>query len=238
MTITAAQIREIVQQVLGQTPTPLNPSPIELLGQKIAQAIVEQVNALPNAKSAPGGGALDLAKYIDHTLLKPEATTEQIIVLCHEALRYNFAAVCVNPSHVKLAAQQLRGSPVKTCTVIGFPLGATTAAVKSYEAQQAIRDGATEVDRVMNIGALKSGNERLVEQDIAAVAQTAHRNGAICKVILETALLTDEEKIKACQLAKNAGADFVKTSTGFGGGGARQPRHSLNASHSRAGYRR
>ncbi|RME48939.1 MAG: deoxyribose-phosphate aldolase [Caldilineae bacterium] len=164
--------------------------------------------------------ARELAQYIDHTLLKPDATVEQISRLCHEALKYGFAAVCVNPSYVRLAAQLLKGSPVKVCTVVGFPLGATSPEVKSYEAQQAINDGATEIDMVINIGALKSGNDELVERDIATVTRTAHNGGAICKVILETALLTDAEKIRACQLAKKAGADFVKTSTGFGGGGA------------------
>lgn len=162
----------------------------------------------------------DFAKYIDHTLLKPEATVKQIVDLCAEAREYNFASVCVNPTHVKLAAQLLRDSPVKVCTVIGFPLGANTTAVKRYETQQALSEGATEVDMVINIGALKSGDADLVEKDIAEVCQVAHSSGAICKVILETALLTDDEKVQACLLAKKAGADFVKTSTGFGGGGA------------------
>jgi len=161
-----------------------------------------------------------LASYIDHTLLKPEATPAQIGQLCQEALTYNFAAVCVNPTNVKQAARLLRGSPVKVCTVIGFPLGANTPEVKDFEAQQALQDGATELDMVLNIGALKSGDDHLVELEIAKVAQTAHEGGGICKVILETVLLTDEEKVKACQLAQKAGADFVKTSTGFGGGGA------------------
>lgn len=162
----------------------------------------------------------DFAKYIDHTLLKPEATVKQIVDLCAEAREYNFASVCINPTHVKLAAQLLRDSPVKVCTVIGFPLGANTTTVKRYETQQALADGATEVDMVINIGALKSGNTDLVEKDIAEVCQVAHAGEAICKVILETALLTDDEKAQVCLLAKKAGADFVKTSTGFGGGGA------------------
>lgn len=162
----------------------------------------------------------DFAKYIDHTSLKPETTVQQIVDLCAEAREYNFASVCVNPTHVKLAARLLKDSPVKVCTVIGFPLGANTTAVKRYETQQALAEGATEVDMVMNIGALKSGDTDLVEKDIAEVCQVAHAGGAICKVILETALLTDDEKVQACLLAKKAGADFVKTSTGFGGGGA------------------
>lgn len=160
------------------------------------------------------------ASFIDHTLLKPQATAEQITELCREAMQYQFASVCVNPTHVRLAAQLLYGTPVKVCTVIGFPLGANTPEVKGFEAEQALNDGATEIDMVINIGALKGGDAPLVERDIALVTRAAHKKGAICKVIIETALLTDEEKIKACQLAQKAGADFVKTSTGFAGGGA------------------
>lgn len=162
----------------------------------------------------------EIARTIDHTLLKPEATIQEITQLCHEALLYNFASVCVNPTHVKLAAQLLQNSPVKVCTVIGFPLGATTPETKIFETKQALQDGATEIDMVINIGALKGGDDALVEQDIAGVVQTAHSRGALCKVIIETALLTDEEKVRASQLAKRAGADFVKTSTGFSRGGA------------------
>ncbi|RME76879.1 MAG: deoxyribose-phosphate aldolase [Chloroflexi bacterium] len=162
----------------------------------------------------------DIIRMIDHTLLKPEATTDQIRRLCGEAREYGFAAVCINPTHVELAAQLLEGSPVKVCTVVGFPLGATTTAVKVFETEQVTAAGATEVDMVINIGALKEGNADLVEQDIAAVVNAAHQNGAICKVIIETCLLTDEEKVLACRLSEKAGADFVKTSTGFAGGGA------------------
>jgi len=162
----------------------------------------------------------DVAQYIDHTLLKPTATTDQIIQLCQEAYDYNFASVCINPMYVRLAAQLLYETPVKVCTVVGFPLGATTPEAKSFEAQQALHDGATEIDMVINIGGLKSGDEGLVERDIAMVTRTAHKHGAICKVIIETSMLTDEEKMQACMLAKKAGADYVKTSTGFGGGGA------------------
>jgi deoxyribose-phosphate aldolase len=164
--------------------------------------------------------ARDIAHYIDHTLLKPDASQDQIAQLCYEARKYGFAAVCVNPTHVKLCAQLLKDSPVKVCTVVGFPLGATPPEVKAYEAQQAIMDGAQEVDMVINVGALKSRDYELVERDIATVARVAHNHGAICKVIIEAALLTDEEKVKACALAKAAGADYVKTSTGFGPGGA------------------
>jgi len=161
-----------------------------------------------------------IASVIDHTLLKPEATHDLITQLCEEAREYGFAAVCVNPTNVKLAAELLKGSPVAVCTVIGFPLGATLPEVKAYEAQQTIHHGATEIDMVINIGALKSEDYELVERDIAAVARTCHDNGAICKVIIEAALLTEEEKITACQLAKKAGSDYVKTSTGFGPDGA------------------
>jgi deoxyribose-phosphate aldolase len=164
--------------------------------------------------------AADVARLIDHTLLKPDASQDQIAQLCYEARKYGFAAVCINPANVKLAAQLLRGSPVAVCAVVGFPLGATPPEVKAYEAQQAIEDGATEIDMVINVGALKSRDYELVEQDIATVVRTCHNNRAICKVIIEAALLTDEEKTKACQLAKVAGADYVKTSTGFGPGEA------------------
>ncbi len=161
-----------------------------------------------------------IASLIDHTLLKPDATRDQITHLCEEAREYSFAAVCINPTNVKLAAELLKNSGVAVCTVIGFPLGATLTTVKAYEAQQAINHGASEIDMVINIGALKSKDHELVEQDIAAVTRTCHDNGAICKVIIEAALLTEEEKVTACQLAQKVGADYVKTSTGFGPGGA------------------
>ena len=163
---------------------------------------------------------MDLARYIDHTLLKPEATGEDIDELCAEAREYKFASVCINPTWVKRAADSLRGSGVVTSTVIGFPLGASTTAIKAMEARRALREGAREVDMVLNVGALKSGNYDQVREDIAQVAEAAHEVGGLCKVILETALLTDEEKVVASSLAKEAKADFVKTSTGFGSGGA------------------
>lgn len=163
---------------------------------------------------------LDLAKYIDHTLLKPDATRDEIDVLCAEAVEYGFASVCINPYWVKRAAESLRGSDVKVCTVIGFPLGAATSDVKAAETRRALRDGAREVDMVLNIGALKSGEHDVVLKDIERVVDAAHEAGALTKVILETALLTDEEKVIASSLARQARADFVKTSTGFGGGGA------------------
>jgi deoxyribose-phosphate aldolase len=152
--------------------------------------------------------------------LKADATQDQIAQLCFEARKYGFAAVCVNPANVKLCSQLLKGSPVHVCTVVGFPLGATPTEVKAYETQQALDDGATEVDMVINIGALKSKDYALVERDIASVARTSHAGGAVLKVIIEAALLTDKEKVIACQLAKAATADYVKTSTGFGPGGA------------------
>src|SRR5512136_1645578 len=163
---------------------------------------------------------VNLAKMIDHTLLKPDATPDQIAQLCFEARKYQFASVCVNPTWVKLCAQLLEGSPVKVCTVIGFPLGATASEVKAFEAGNAINQGATEIDMVINIGALKARELEFVAQDIRGVVNAAHSRGIIVKVILETVLLTDEEKTIACLLSKEAGADFVKTSTGFAGGGA------------------
>ncbi len=172
--------------------------------------------------STLGGIPVDanIASMIDHTLLKPDATPDQIAQLCFEARKFGFASVCVNPGHVKLCADLLRGSPVKVCTVIGFPLGATSPEAKVYETETALRDGATEIDMVINIGALKGGDYTWVARDIRSVVETAHAAGAIVKVIIETSLLTDEEKVKACLLSKEAEADFVKTSTGFAGGGA------------------
>lgn len=161
---------------------------------------------------------MELAKKIDHTALKPETTKAQITQLCKEAKEYGFASVCVNPTWVKLAAELLAGSDVKVCTVIGFPLGANTSAVKAFEAKDAIANGAGEVDMVINIAALKDKDDALVESDIRAVVEAA--NGTLVKVIIETSLLSDEEKVRACEIAVKAGTDFVKTSTGFSTGGA------------------
>ena len=161
----------------------------------------------------------EMAKYIDHTYLKPQASREDIIRICDEAKAMNTASVCVNPSWIKLVAQELEGTDVTPCCVIGFPLGATSPNVKAFEAAEAVSNGAGEVDMVINIGAAKSGDWALVERDIAAVV-TAVEGDAKVKVIIETCLLTDEEKILACQAAKRVGADFVKTSTGFSTGGA------------------
>jgi deoxyribose-phosphate aldolase len=166
------------------------------------------------------GGAGDVASYIDHTLLKPDATETEIDRLCAEAAEWRFATVCVNPTWVARAARRLKGTGVGVCAVVGFPLGATTPDVKQYEARRAIFDGANEIDMVINVGALKSGDLRLVGDDIRMVVAACDPCGVTSKVILETALLTDEEKVTACTLAKAAGADFVKTSTGFGPGGA------------------
>jgi deoxyribose-phosphate aldolase len=163
---------------------------------------------------------INLAKYIDHTLLKPDATEQEIAQLCFEARKYGFASVCVNPTWVPLCAQLLKGSPVKVCTVIGFPLGATSSESKAFETETALRQGATEIDMVINIGALKARDLATVAKDIQGVVHAAHARGIIVKVIIETALLTDEEKTLASLTAKEAGADFVKTSTGFAGGGA------------------
>ena len=160
----------------------------------------------------------ELASYIDHTLLKPEASREQIRAVCEEAKQYHFASVCVNPCWLPLIAEELKGSGVSVCCVIGFPLGASLSSVKAFEAREAVAAGAQEIDMVINIGAVKSGGWELVREDIAAV--NAAKGTAKLKVIIETCLLTDEEKVRVCQIAKEAGADFVKTSTGFSTGGA------------------
>ena len=182
-------------------------------------------------RAHPGGLSVcalapPLARVIDHTALKPETTEAMVRQLCAEARRYCFASVCVNPCYLPLVVDELTGTDVAVCTVIGFPLGATQTAVKAFEAERAVRDGAGEVDMVLNVGLLKSQRFEAVERDIRAVVEAAQgsrrgaENGALVKVILETALLTDEEKVIACVLAQNAGADFVKTSTGFSKGGA------------------
>lgn len=185
--------------------------------RRILDAGAERLTARGvNASDVPA----DIAGYIDHTLLKPEATPAEIEKLCREAREYHFAAVCVNPPFVKQCADLLRGTGVHVATVVGFPLGAHTTATKVFETEQACVDGAAEIDMVINIGALKAGRDELVREDIHGVVESAHRAGALVKVIIEAALLTDEEKIRASRLSKEAGADFVKTSTGFGPGGA------------------
>lgn len=204
--------REVMATLAARTDVCASP---ESLRNAVANG-ADRVAYHGDAASVP----LDMAKAIDHTLLAPDATADQIDVLCTEADEYGFASVCVNPTWVRRCAERLRGSDVKVCSVIGFPLGATTPQIKAMEARQALRDGAREVDMVLNVGALKSGDHELVRTDIEKVVDSAHESGAIVKVILETALLTDEEKVIASALAKQARADFVKTSTGFGGGGA------------------
>ncbi|MFO0840729.1 MAG: deoxyribose-phosphate aldolase [Phycisphaerae bacterium] len=161
-----------------------------------------------------------MAAYVDHTLLKPDSTAEQISSLCDEARQYGFASVCVSPCWVTLAAQRLAGASPKVCTVVGFPSGAHAPETKAFEARQAISAGAREIDMVINVGALRSGDDEWVYQDIRGVTEVCKAGGAICKVIIEAAYLTDDEKIRACRAALRAGADFVKTSTGFGPGGA------------------
>lgn len=161
---------------------------------------------------------MKLNKYIDHTILKPETTQEQVEKILSEAKEYDFASVCVNPTWVSLAAESLKDSDVKVCTVIGFPLGANTSAVKAFETEDAIANGADEIDMVINVGALKAGNDALVLDDIKAVVDAS--GDKLVKVIIEACLLTDDEKVRACQLSKEAGADYVKTSTGFSTGGA------------------
>lgn len=209
---------------------------LEQLVAQIAEEILSRVPAaaaVPRAEARPApppcrvstGEPLhhtgsSLAALIDHTILRPDATEADVRKVCAEARQYVFASVCVNPYWVPLVARELRGTAVKVCTVVGFPLGATTTANKCAEAAEAIANGATEVDMVLNVGALKAGDLRTVEADIRAVAETCHRGGAILKVILETALLNDQQKVDACLASKQAGADFVKTSTGFAKSGA------------------
>lgn len=197
-------------------------------GEKLVQIVRNVIEALPKLDFVPPEelGSLikedprKLADIIDHTLLKPDATRRQIEKLCQESLTYGFASVCINPIHVKYAVSLLDESNVKVGTVIGFPLGAVNAEDKVREAEQAIADGASEIDMVINIGALKEENDLLVENEIASVVKAAHGRGVLCKVIIEAGLLSDEEKVRVCQVAKKAGADFVKTSTGFTSSGA------------------
>jgi len=184
------------------------------------QSIIASGGIRLGLSGAESEAARQVASYIDHTLLKPDATRDEIIKVCEEGARYSFASVCINPFWVREAACLLRGSGVKVCTVIGFPLGANAADTKAYEARRAIFDGASELDMVINIGALKSGNYDAVLRDIKGLAEIAHEAGCLLKVIIETAVLSEDEKVKACQLSKEAGADFVKTSTGFSKGGA------------------
>jgi deoxyribose-phosphate aldolase len=186
------------------------------LVQQIVNAGASRVEAVPGIKNVSAG----VAQYIDHTLLKPDATPEEISWLCSEARQYRCASVCVNPCYVRMCADLLRGTGVAVCSVVGFPFGATLPEVKAYETERVTCDGASEVDMVILVGALKGGDHALVQRDIEAVVHVAHRNRALVKVIIEAAYLTDDQKVKACLLAKAAAADMVKTSTGYGPGGA------------------
>jgi len=196
----------------------LSADDLQRIADRVRQLI--QAHAAPAASAPPPVSPDQLAQMIDHTLLKPEATTADIETLCDEAKRHHFYSVCVNPTYVKQCKTLLRGSPVKLCCVVGFPLGAQSPEIKAMEARKAIREGANEIDMVINIGALKSRDEALVQRDIRAVVEACKDGRALSKVIFETALLIDEEKVRACELSMKAGADYVKTSTGFSSGGA------------------
>ena len=226
MTDREALIEAITREVLATLAGPSFDEYLACVGDCAAHSS-EKVRTVIAAGAARvsyrGNGAdvpTDLSGFIDHTLLRPDATASEVDRMCDEAMEYGFASVCINPTWARRVAERLRGSDVVTCCVVGFPLGATLPEVKAAEARRALRDGAKEIDMVINVGALKSGDYGLVERDIAGVADAAREAGAICKVIIETALLTDEEKVIASRLARKAKAHFVKTSTGFGPGGA------------------
>lgn len=233
MPVTDTKVQEITQAILtalAKFATPLcgvaeegGCTDCQICAQKCPERVRQVIDAGAariTARSGVTAVPKDIAKFIDHTLLKPEATPAEIEKLCNEAKEYHFAAVCVNPPYVKQCAQILRDTDVDVAAVVGFPLGAHTTETKVFEAKQAVADGAKEIDMVINIGALKAKQVDLVRKDIKAVCDAAHAGGGIVKVIIEAALLTDDEKVRACQLSKEAGADFVKTSTGFGPGGA------------------
>jgi len=227
MTVDLARVVEIVtEEVMAALgPAALRQEPQCRCHGVLYECCPERLQGVLNAGAArlglhANGPAGEVAALIDHTLLKPDATRAEIEALCREAGEHRFATVCVNPGWVGLAASLLRGRGVGVCAVVGFPLGATTPDTKHYETRRAIFDGATEIDMVINVGALKSGELRWVERDMEAVTGPCRESGVTSKVIIEAALLTDEEKVTACALAKAAGADFVKTSTGFAKGGA------------------
>ena len=220
--ILAEVARQILDQGLGAVGS-LGQWGCSSISVELCPERVEEVVRAGACRVGVASGARELgglAAYIDHTLLKPDATSAEVDQICDEALRHRFASVCVNGSWVRRCAEILAGSGVAVCAVVGFPLGASATEVKVYEARRAIEDGACEVDMVIHVGALKSGDDAFVRRDVAAVAEACHALGAKLKVILETALLSDAEKRRACELAKDAGADFVKTSTGFASGGA------------------
>ncbi|MEE4273459.1 MAG: deoxyribose-phosphate aldolase [Thermoanaerobaculales bacterium] len=213
------QRRELVEEVTRQVLAVLAAGGADLGLDNAREAVANGAARLGysgNGADVPAG----LERYIDHTVLKPDVPPDQIDRLCDEAMQYHFAAVCINPVWVRRAAQRVRGSKVKVASVVGFPLGANVPEIKAMEARRAIRDGAREIDMVINIGALKGGDHDLVRRDIAGVSDACREVGALNKVIIEAAYLTDEEKVIACRLAQLARADFVKTSTGFGPGGA------------------
>jgi deoxyribose-phosphate aldolase len=225
--VTAAELQRliemIVEEVAAAAALPRSRCPCHSVASECCPDRLQGVLAAGATRvgvHAAGGAPASVAALIDHTLLKPDATRQEIDELCREAAQFGFATVCVNPTWVAHAARRLLGTSTGVCSVVGFPLGATTADVKAYETRRAIFDGAREIDMVINIGALKSGDVRTVERDIEAVAASCRECGALSKVIIEAALLSDDEKITACTLAKAAGADYVKTSTGFGPGGA------------------
>ena len=216
-------LTEVGRQILEHGTAAANPWGCSTVEVEICPSSVRRVvdaGACRIGVCCPAPELTDVASAIDHTLLKPDATEAEVDRLCAEAMQYGFASVCVNGSHVRRCAEILRSSEVLVCSVIGFPLGASASEVKVYEARRAIEDGACEIDMVIAVGALKAGRDETVRRDIAGVAQVCHRMGARLKVILETCLLSDEEKARGCRLAKAAGADFVKTSTGFSKGGA------------------
>jgi deoxyribose-phosphate aldolase len=230
-TLTEIITREVLSAVLEQEKTSATPAgqncKVECVDNLCVKTCFDEAGQVISAgaerlSSTLGAVPTDanVAKYIDHTLLKAEATREQVTQLCFEARKFNFATVCVNATHTKLCANLLRGSGVGVAVVVGFPLGATTAEVKAFEAEQALQEGASEIDMVINIGAIKDRSLDIAARDVRAVVNAVHGNGGILKVIIETALLTDEEKQIACLIAKEAGADFVKTSTGFSTAGA------------------
>jgi deoxyribose-phosphate aldolase len=213
-------IRDLERGRMSTTPQggpALSAEDLNRIADRVRQLLQEQG---ASGRPAPAWSLAQVAAYIDHTLLKPEATQADIQRLCEEARRHGFFSVCVNPSYVRQAAALLRGCPVKVCCVVGFPLGAQPPETKALEARRAIREGAREIDMVINIGALKGREDAVVLKDIRAVVEACRDGRAICKVILETALLNDEEKVRGCEVSMKAGAEFVKTSTGFGPGGA------------------
>ncbi len=213
--ITSKDIEQIISQVIAEKQIPGSYRPFSYdAANDLISFGASRIGAV--APSCPP--KYELAKWIDHTLLKPDATQQDIESICVDAREHNFASVCINPTWVPLAYKRLRGYEARVCTVVGFPLGATFPEVKALETKQAVESGADEIDMVINVGALKSGNYELVEHDIRAVVRAAGRR--LVKVILETCLLTDEEKVQASAIAKKAGANFVKTSTGFSSGGA------------------